>query len=353
LTVELSNLRILSFLSGAALVIMSFVYFRRNQIPTSAFLTASFAGLFLMAIGVNPLIVNIFLDIFNLKAREYSRIIALLIVSNIVMVFAILQLYKKNAYHNYVASSTILSLTTAWFYEKNHSFYCQHIAVVIPAFNEAGNIGPVLQTIPKEVGGLDVTTLVVDDCSFDQTASEAAENGAFVARTPVQLGGGIATQAGFSILRETQAKYIVTMDADGQHLASEMHRLIKPLASGEADVVIGSRLLGAYDDYSSIRILGVRFFGRFISFITGKKVTDPASGYRALTADAIKNLDLRQRQYHTSELIIEAIKKDLRVVEVPITVRRRLSGASKKGGVIVYAMGFAKVVLQTWLRTPK
>jgi hypothetical protein len=118
-------------------------------------------------------------------------------------------------------------------------------------------------------------------------------------------------------------------------------------------VVIGSRLLGSYDDYSSIRILGVRFFGKFISFITGKKVTDPSSGYRALTADAMEKFDLRQRQYHTSELIIEAIKKGFRIVEVPITVLRRSSGTSKKGGVLVYAMGFAKVVLQTWLRNPK
>ncbi len=350
---ELSNLRVLGFLAGGSLAIMAFVYFRKNQISTGAFLTTAFAGFSLMAVGLNPEVVNIFLDMLNLKAKEYSRIIALLIITNIVMIFFILQLYKKSAYHNYVASNTILSLTTAWFYERNHSFYCTGIAVVIPAFNEADNIESALKEIPEEIEGLSVTTLVVDDCSLDQTGSVAGKNGAFVARSPIQLGGGIATQAGFSILRETDVKYVVTMDADGQHVPSEMERLIKPLTSGVADVVIGSRLLGSYDDYSSIRIFGVRFFGKFISFITGKKVTDPSSGYRALTASAMKNLDLRQRQYHTSELIIEAIKRGLRIAEVPITVRRRLSGTSKKGGVFVYAMGFAKVVFQTWLRNPK
>jgi hypothetical protein len=351
--VELSNLRILSFVAGVSLAVMAFVYFRKNQISTGAFLTTAFAGFSLVAVGLNPKVVNIFLDMLNLEAREYSRIIALLIITNIVIIFSIFQLYKKNSYHNYVASNTILSLTTARFYERHRSFSCTQIAVVIPAFNEADNIESALKGIPGEIEGLSVITLVVDDCSLDQTGSVAGKNGAFVARTPIQLGGGIATQAGFSILRETDIKYVVTMDADGQHLPSEMERLIKPLTSGMADVVIGSRLLGSYEDYSSIRILGVRFFGKFISFITGKTVTDPSSGYRALTADAMKTLDLRQRQYHTSELIIEAIKRGLRIVEVPITVRRRLSGTSKKGGVFAYATGFAKVVLQTWLRTPK
>ncbi|MBF0633641.1 MAG: glycosyltransferase family 2 protein [Nitrospinae bacterium] len=350
---EFSNLRLLGFLAGVSLAVMAFVYFRRNQISTGAFLTTAVAGFCMMAVGVNPNIVNMFLGMLNLEAREYSRIIALLIITNIVAIFSILQLYKKIAYYNYVASNTILAIATAWFYERRRSFACKDVAVVIPAFNEADNIEPVLKEIPVAVNGLNVVTLVIDDCSSDSTGSVAEGKGAFVAKMPIQLGGGIATQAGFSILRETDVQYVVTMDADGQHLPSEMPVLLKPLMNGEADVVIGSRLLGSYEDYSSIRILGVRFFGQFISFITGKKVTDPASGYRALTADAMNKLDLRQRQYHTSELIIEAIKKGFRIVEVPITIRRRHSGTSKKGGVVVYAMGFAKVVLQTWLRTPK
>lgn len=350
---ELSNLRLLGFVTGGALMAMAFVYFRRNRISTAVFMTTAFAGLSLIAVGIKPGIVNILLGMLNLEAKEFSRIIALLVISNILMIFFIFQLYSKSAYQNYVLSNTALAMIVAWFYERHQKFECDGVAVVMPANNEAKNIGAVLSDIPRRIGDLGVTIVVVDDGSSDHTGLVADNNGAHVAKAPIQMGGGIATQAGFAILRETGVKYIVTMDADGQHLPSEMDQLIEPLKMGVADVVIGSRLLGAYDDYSPIRILGVKFFGWFISFITGKAVTDPSSGYRAITADAMRKLDLRQRQYHTSELIIEAIKKGFRIKEVPITIRKRLSGASKKGGVLVYAMGFTKVILQTWLRNPR
>jgi hypothetical protein len=82
----------------------------------------------------------------------------------------------------------------------------------------------------------------------------------------------------------------------------------------------------------------------------GKRITDPSSGFRAFKMDKIKGIDLYEDQYHTSELIIDAIKKGLRVKEVPITILKRKFGKSKKGKDLVYGLNFARIIIKTWWR---
>jgi hypothetical protein len=129
-----------------------------------------------------------------------------------------------------------------------------------------------------------------------------------------------------------------------------MERLVKPVLDGEVAVAHGSRVLGEAEKNHPAREAGIVFFNKLVSFITRTHVTDCSNGYRAVRADVLPQLVLRQEQFHTSEFMIEAIKRGIPAREVPITVEQRLHGHSKKPAVFRYGMGFANAIVRTWLR---
>ena len=92
------------------------------------------------------------------------------------------------------------------------------------------------------------------------------------------------------------------------------------------------------------------FFNRLVSFITRTKVWDCSNGYRAVRTSVLPVLVLRQEQFHTSEFLIEAIKRGVPAKEVPVTVAKRTHGHSKKPAVARYGLGFANAIVRTWLR---
>jgi glycosyltransferase involved in cell wall biosynthesis len=224
------------------------------------------------------------------------------------------------------------------------------VAVVIPAYNEAESVGAVVSRIPPEVCGLRTCVLVVDDGSGDGTAAAADAAKAAVARHLANQGGGAAIRTGYRLARAAGAAIVVTLDADGQHLPEEMPRLVAPILEKKADVVIGSRTLGSADPNTFARELGLRVFNQVISGITRQRITDCSSGYRAVRADALDDLELRQEQFHASEFLIESVKRGLRLTEVPITVAARTHGVTKKPASLRYGLGFANAILRTWLR---
>jgi hypothetical protein len=140
------------------------------------------------------------------------------------------------------------------------------------------------------------------------------------------------------------------MDADGQHRSSELPRLIQPIVDGEADVVNGSRVLGAADPSHAARTLGIKVFAALLSLLTARRITDPACGYRAVRTEALRGLQFHQDQFHNSEFIVEASKRKLAMREVPVTVASRISGASKKPPHFRYGLGFANALVRAWLR---
>jgi glycosyltransferase involved in cell wall biosynthesis len=224
------------------------------------------------------------------------------------------------------------------------------VLVVIPAYNEAENVGTVVARVPHHVCGLPTTVLVVDDGSDDGTLDAAEAAGAVVARHLRNRGGGAALRTGYSLAAEAGAALVVTLDADGQHLPEEMPRLVRPIVAGWADAVNGSRTLGSADPNSFSRELGLRVFNRVLTTLTRTEITDCSSGYRAIKAELLRELDLRQEQFHASEFLIEAVKRGLRLEEVPITVARRLHGETKKPATIGYGIGFARAIMRAWLR---
>ena len=207
------------------------------------------------------------------------------------------------------------------------------IAVLVPAYNEADNIGEVLDRIPAEVCG--IATAVARRrrrLPRRHRRGRPGRTAPSVARHVINRGGGAALRTGYRLLADSGAKIVVTLDADGQHLPEEMERLVEPVLDGEVAMAHGSRVLGEAEPEHRARELGIVFFNRVVSFITRTKVTDCSNGYRAVRADVLPSLVLRQEQFHTSEFMIEAIKRGIPAKEVPVTVVSRLSGPLEEAG---------------------
>ncbi len=224
------------------------------------------------------------------------------------------------------------------------------IAVVIPAYNEADNIHHVLGALPERVCDLPLHAIVIDDGSSDRTTEAARAAGAAAIRLPMNRGQGAALRTGYRLALITGAEIVATMDADGQHQPAELSRLVGPIVNGEADVVGGSRVLGDADPNHAARELGIKLFAQLLSLLTWSKVTDPACGYRAVRTQALRGLEFRQDQFHNSEFIVEASKKGLTTMEVPVTITSRISGTSKKPAHFRYGLGFANALVRAWLR---
>jgi glycosyltransferase involved in cell wall biosynthesis len=226
----------------------------------------------------------------------------------------------------------------------------RRIVVVSPAFNEAETVGDVIRAIPTEVDALQVIPVVVSDGSEDETARRARQAGALVTELPIRRGGGLALRVGYEIALQLGAEIVVTMDADGQHLADELPVLVRPILDGEADYVNGSRILGEFERESIVRHIGVHVFARLVTILTGRRITDPSSGYRAARAELLRRFVLEEDQFWTTEILIEALRHRARVVEVPVTIAARAGGQTKKPASLRYGWNFSKVIVQTWLR---
>src|SRR5262249_11918048 len=163
-------------------------------------------------------------------------------------------------------------------------------------------------------------------------------------------GRGAAIHLGYEGAEPVGANAIVTMDANGQHDPKEMPQLVAPILEGRADLVIGSRVLGQQHGARLARRLGVRTFNSVISLLARKRVTDCASGYRALSAEALERLRWREDEYQTGETILAAVRVRLRLEEVPVTIHPRLEGASKKPGTVRYGFAFLRAMMRAWMR---
>jgi glycosyltransferase involved in cell wall biosynthesis len=189
--------------------------------------------------------------------------------------------------------------------------------VVIPAFNEEKSIGRVVAEVKKYAPNI----IVVNDGSGDKTAEVGREAGAEIIDHIINRGQGAALKTGFNYALGRGAEIIVTFDADGQFLPSEIPGLIRPIAEGEADAVLGSRFITNNSKIPLIRKLVLKSAILFTRITTGLGLSDAHNGFRAFSRKAIELIDLKQdRMAHASEILHEIKRLGLKYKEVPVTV---------------------------------
>ena len=226
------------------------------------------------------------------------------------------------------------------------------VVALICAYEEEANLGAVLARVPATACGLAVTPLVVVDGGDDATEQVAKEAGAVTFVFPTNLGHGVALRVGYDLCVTGGARYVVTLDADGQNDPAEIETMLQPLVDDAADFVVASRRLGVDQTSDSYRKLGVKWFSWLMNLLTGSHLTDTSNGYRALRVSMLSDVAprLEQDQYQTAELLITAMSRGWRVTERPTVWHERASGQSKKGGNLVYGLRYAAVIVATWRR---
>jgi len=228
------------------------------------------------------------------------------------------------------------------------------ILVIIPAYNEQEAIASVIDDLYKNFSSGDI--LVVSDGSSDRTAEVARGKGVKVIDLPANLGVGGAVQTGFKYALRYGYDIAIQFDGDGQHLASEIEALIKPIMEGKADVVIGSRFLrGKKSSFQSSfgRRVGIKFFEILNSIIIRQHVTDNTSGFRAFNREAIEFMAYNYpTDYPEPEAVIILGRNRFRIVEVAVEMRQRISGKSSIFGFrsLYYMIKVTLAIIMTALR---
>jgi hypothetical protein len=369
---EISLLRIVGLLVGVVLVAGGTRRLLRSgsgsRVPGFVRLVA---GLGLLLVATFPDLVRPLQDFLGLEGEPLGRLITVLIVA--VALCFILILYALGRAER--ASQRVGRLVRALAAAQIAAPFGERwggVLVCIPAFNEAESLAAVLAEVPADVpaggggeaetgevpagagavsaGRTPVHVLVIDDGSRDGTADVARRAGVHVVSLPVNSGQGAALQAGYLVAERVGADVVVTMDADGQHDPSQLPALVAPILEDRADFVVGSRRLGDYEADSVARNAGITVYTRLLNTLGGTEISDIANGFRAIRASMLPALAFTEEQFHNPELLLGAARAGFRVTEVPVTIRRRAAGSSKKGGTLRYGAGFLRVMLKTWLR---
>jgi glycosyltransferase involved in cell wall biosynthesis len=209
------------------------------------------------------------------------------------------------------------------------------LAIVIPVYNEGKVIKSVIDSLPKKLNGIDkIIVLAVNDNSTDNSANEIAKTNAILVNHPVNLGAGATTVTGLEAAKKIGADLAVTIDGDGQHNSSDIGKLIKPITTGRADLVIGTRLKQA-KGMPIIKQVGNWGLNIVTYAMSRMWTTDSQSGFKCFSKKAMDMMDIQSLGYEfCSEIIIEAKQKKLRIVEVP--TKAIYSSYSKKKGQSVF-----------------
>jgi glycosyltransferase involved in cell wall biosynthesis len=230
--------------------------------------------------------------------------------------------------------------------------------VFIPALNEEEALPGVLNELHAELPDVDV--LVVDDGSQDRTADAARERGAEVLSFPENRGLPVVVAAGYEYAARKHYAYCGRVDADGQHPAKELHRLLDRVRSGECDVAVGSRFVSGdgYEPYrykpSPARRLGTGVLRRALKLQLGRPFSDATSGMVAAAAPAFPVL---AQPYTTGapevQGLLRLVDAGLTVEEVPVNMRGRASGESRISGrkaVSLVLTVTGTIVLYRWMK---
>jgi hypothetical protein len=348
---DLSLLRIAGLIVAIVFVVAGLRRLRRagrgSRLP-GVLLTG--AGIALGVVAADPDLVRPLQDVLGLEGAPLGRLVTVLILAVAGCFVLILYALGRADRANQRLSRLVRALSAAQLEVRRGDTAWGGVLVCIPAFDEGESLPGVLAEIPPVVAGLPTHVLVIDDGSRDGTAAIARAAGAQVVTHPVNSGQGAALQTGYLVAERLGVDVVVTLDADGQHDPGEMEALVAPIVEDRADFVVGSRRKGGYEKESAARDAGITVYTRLINLLGGTDVTDIANGYRAIRASRLGEISFTEDQFHNPELLLGAARAGLRVLDVPVTIRRRSAGVTKKGTNLRYGLGFLRVMLRTWLR---
>ena len=217
---------------------------------------------------------------------------------------------------------------------RNNNKSEEKIITVIPAYNEEKRIVNVIKDCLK----FSAKVIVIDDGSLDSTSNVASATGALVVKHKLNSGKGSAIRTAINILRDYQAEVIVLIDADGQDNPSFIPKLVEPILSGKADLVIGSRFTaGGLAGVPKYKIIGNKILTFFTNLFSGfnYRLKETQCGFRAIRRDTLLNLNLKGAGFEIdSEILLEAFKSKSKIIEVPIQDKIVLE-AIEKGTTIL------------------
>lgn len=341
----LGNTVLQLFLVALAVIVFAWGFERyRTNFSRTELGVATAISLGILTVGVLPGVFGAIGGVLNVQRR--SLVVSLL--ANTAFAFLLLYALAMIRTNQLAVSELTRQLAIRKVDGLDHEE--QTVAVVIPAYNEADSVRGVVESLPGRVLDHRVEAIVVSDGSDDDTRDVAANADAVVTEHPINQGQGGALKTGFAIAQQHGADVVVTMDADGQHRAEDLPALVEPILEDRADYVLGSRYLGEDDSgNSTTRQAGIRTFTAFINVVSKANITDCTNGFRAIRGSRLDELTLTEERFSAPELIIEARKNGLRIEEVPITIRRREAGETKKPK-LGYAMGLTRTILVTVVR---
>jgi glycosyltransferase involved in cell wall biosynthesis len=224
------------------------------------------------------------------------------------------------------------------------------LIVTIPAYNEEKTIAKVIREIPKKIPGIrKIEIIVVDDGSTDSTASVAKRCGAIVVRHAGNRGLAKAFKTGLSAALERGADIIVNTDADFQYNQKQIPALIKPILEGKADIVLGSRFAGWIEEMPLSKKLGNKLATAVVRFVTGYKISDAQTGFRAFSREAALRMNILSDYTYTQETLLIAAEHKLKVVEIPVDFRKRAGKSRLISSIWSYAKKAGATIWLTYL----
>lgn len=209
------------------------------------------------------------------------------------------------------------------------------VLIVIPAHNEEQNIGDVIEEIKKELPNLDL--VVINDASKDKTKEVVQNKQVKCISLPFNLGYSLAVQTGIKYADEYGYDYVIQMDADGQHIASEAKKLLEYMEEHNPDIVIGSRFLEQTEyKHGMMRKMGTSILSGLIKMICHKTIKDPTSGFQCINQKVIHYFAGMGNypEFPDANLIIELLLDGYEICEISTKMRERKYGESMHKGII-------------------
>jgi len=190
----------------------------------------------------------------------------------------------------------------------------ERIMIIIPAYNEEESIAKLLPSLnfpPQDI-------IVVDDGSTDNTISKSQSFGVHVIRHEKNKGKGMAHRTGFNFASKEEARWVITMDADGQHSPKDIPKFIKAIKEKKGDMIIGEREV-TIRTMPFLRFLTNLWTSFIVSILGGKRVKDAKSGFRAISKEIFTSISFSTNNFQTeSEIIIKAARRGFRITSVPV-----------------------------------